>query len=120
MKDIDQQITKALQRSHPEVDLGKDPSLAEELITAFRGRNQFTNAMAFILSLVSLGAFVWSAINFYEAEVVRHQLLWGGVCLYCLTFIAFMKVWFWMEMHSNRVLREIKRLELLVASNRES
>ena len=33
-----------------------------------------------------------------------------------LIFISFMKVWFWLEMHSNRVLREVKRVELLLLS----
>ena len=29
--------------------------------------------------------------------------------------VAFMKVWFWMRMESNRVIRELKRLELQIA-----
>lgn len=116
MKDdnIDEKIRAALRGSTAGEQLAEEPNLAEELITAFRGRNRFTNAMAFIFSLVSLAAFVWSAIRFYEAEIVRDQLLWGGVALFTIIFISFMKVWFWMEMHSNRVLREIKRVELLV------
>ena len=119
MKDIDKKITEALRQSYPEVDLADEPSLAEELISAFRGRNQFTSAMAFCLILVSLGFAVWSAIQFFEAQVVREQLMWGGVCFFCLIFISFMKVWFWLEMHSNRVLREIKRLELILSSKQD-
>ncbi len=111
---IDAKIRAALRGSSEGEQLATEPNLAEELITAFRGRNRFTNAMAFIFSLVSMAAFVWSAIRFYEAEVVRDQLLWGGVALFTIIFISFMKVWFWMEMHSNRVLREVKRVELLL------
>ena len=75
--------------------------------------------MAFIWSLVGFGAFVWSAFKFYDAEVLRQQLVWGGVCLFSLIFISFMKVWFWMEMHSNRVLREIKRMELILCAKKD-
>ena len=33
-----------------------------------------------------------------------------------LLVISIMKIWFWREMHTNRVLRELKRVELLVLS----
>jgi hypothetical protein len=28
--------------------------------------------------------------------------------------VSFLKVWFWLEMQSNRLLREVKRVELLL------
>ncbi len=111
---IDEKIRAALRGSQDGDALAQEPNLAEELITAFRGRNRFTNTMAFVFSIVSLAAFIWSAVRFYEAAEVREQLLWGGVALFTIIFISFMKVWFWMEMHSNRVLREVKRVELLL------
>lgn len=33
-------------------------------------------------------------------------------------FVMFIKVWFWLEMQTNRVLREVKRVELLIAARR--
>ncbi len=42
------------------------------------------------------------------------QLQWGGLTL--LLAVMFIKVWFWMEMQSNRILRELKRVELLLVS----
>ena len=114
MKDIDQKIAEALQGGGDLPDLGEDPNLAEELLQAFKGRNRFANVMAFILSLGFMGMAIWSGVKFYEALEVREQLLWGGFCLFNVLFISFMKVWMWMEMHSNRVLREIKRVELLL------
>ncbi|HUG11501.1 MAG TPA: DUF6768 family protein [Opitutaceae bacterium] len=118
MNNIDQKIQAALRREGAGENIIKEPNLAEEVITAFRGRNRFTNMMALFWSIVSLALFVWSAWRFYVAEVVREQMLWGGLCLYFLIFIAFMKVWFWLEMHSNRVLRELKRIELLLVTRR--
>lgn len=67
--------------------------------------------------VVGLGLMVWSAIRFFHAPEVREQLLWGGFCFFNVLFISFLKVWFWMEMHSNRVLRELKRVELLLEYN---
>lgn len=114
MKNIDEKIAAALRQVAPESEVIDEPNLAEELITAFRGRNQWTNALAFIFSLVGLGLAVWSGIEFYNAPEVRDMLLWGGFCFFNVLFISFLKVWFWLEMHSNRVLRELKRVELLL------
>ncbi|MCF3648407.1 DUF6768 family protein [Synoicihabitans lomoniglobus] len=114
MKNLDEQIAAALRGSAVGDELAAEPNLAEELIIAFRGRNHWTNLLAVLFSVGGLGVAIWSGLHFYEAEAVREQLLWGGVCLFMILFISFMKVWFWMEMHSNRVLREVKRVELLL------
>ena len=114
MSDLDKKIAEALRGDTASPDLGQDPNLAEELLIAFRGRNRFANVMAVVLSLGVMGLAIWTGVKFYEATEVRLQLLWGGFCLFNVLFISFMKVWMWMEMHSNRVLREVKRVELLV------
>ena len=80
MKNIDQKIADALRQAAPESDVTAEPNLAEELITAFRGRNQCTNALAFFFSLVGLGPFIWSAWKFHHAPEVRDQPIWGGFC----------------------------------------
>lgn len=114
---IDEKIRAALRGSTEGDSLAKEPNLAEELITAFRGRNRFISVMGFVLGLGSMAIFVWATIHFYEAAEVREQLQWGGVALITIIFVSFMKVWFWLEMHSNRVLREVKRVELLLLRN---
>lgn len=111
---IDEKIRAALRGSTAGEALLKEPNLLQEILTAFRGRNRWTHAMAFVLSLGSLGVGIWAGIRFFQAADVREQLLWGGLCFFAIVFISFQKVWFWMEMHSNRVLREVKRVELLL------
>lgn len=117
MKNIDEKVAEALRRAAPETDLVSEPNLAEEIITAFRGRHQWTSLLALVFSFMGLGLAVWTGIEFYEAPTIREQLLWGAGCLFGVLFISFMKVWFWLEMHSNRVLRELKRVELLLESH---
>ena len=112
MNDIDNKIRAALQRS-PSDD---EPNLAEEVITVFRGRRRWMHTIVVLVSLIFLGLCVWAGVRFYEAENVRDQLLFGGLALAMLLVISIMKVWFWLEMHTNRVLRELKRIELLVLS----
>lgn len=113
MNDLDQKIQAALKETTEGESLAREPNIAEEIITAFRGRNSWTTMLAVVFSIGSMALAVWAGLRFYGADAVREQLLWGGLCLLAVLFVSFLKVWFWMEMHSNRVLRELKRVELL-------
>ncbi len=83
---------------------------------AFRGRHRALMTFTFLYSLVIFGCAVWTAVRFYQAGTVQAQLQWGGLTLLLLLAVMFIKVWFWMEMQSNRILRELKRVELLLVS----
>jgi uncharacterized Rmd1/YagE family protein len=47
-------------------------------------------------------------------------LRWGGVALAFFFVFGVLKIWFWLEIHTNRVLREVKRVELLLLSKKAS
>jgi hypothetical protein len=112
MNDLDKKIQAALQSGSPD----EEPNLAEEVINVFRGRHRWMHGIVVAVSVVFLALAVWASFRFYYADVVREQLLWGGLALVALLMISFMKVWFWLEMHTNRILREVKRVELLFIS----
>jgi hypothetical protein len=115
MNDLDQKIKAALQR-HSSEGAVEEPNLAEEVITVFRGRRRWFHAVVVVVSLVFLAVTVWAGFRFYGAEIVREQLWYGAVAFAALLVISLLKVWFWLEMHTNRVLRELKRVELLLVS----
>ena len=112
MSDLDNKIRAALQGDSP----GEEPNLAEEVINVFRGRHRWMHGIIVVATLAFMAIAVWASFHFYHAAVVREQLLWGGLALVALLMISFMKVWFWLEMHTNRILREVKRVELLFVS----
>ncbi|MEM9235883.1 MAG: DUF6768 family protein [Verrucomicrobiota bacterium] len=116
MNDIDDKIRAALGTGNDGQELVPEPHLAEELLIAFRGRSRWITVLAVALTLVTLGLGTWCLIRCLNAEEVKGQMLWGGGFMLCFLYTAFMKVWFWLELHSNRVLREIKRVELLLLS----
>lgn len=120
MNDIDQKIQAALRAETGGDALVREPNLAEEIITAFRGRHRWMTALAVIFSLGFHALAIWAAVHFFNADNVREQLLWGALAFLAVLFIAFMKVWFWLEMHSNRVMRELKRVELLLVASRRA
>lgn len=118
MNNIDQKIQAALRRDGAGPDLLEEPNIAEEALTAFRGRNRFISTFAFVLSFVLFGGAVWAGWKFYGAETLRTQVQWGALAFLLMMMVSFLKLWFWLEMHTNRVLRELKRVELLLVTRR--
>jgi hypothetical protein len=116
MNDIDRKIQAALQREDNSGPLGTDPNFAEELLEAFRGRHRWLSALAVAINLVLFAGVVWAGFRFLRAENVQEQLRWGAAGFVLFLAMSFIKLWFWLELHSNRVLREVKRVELLLIS----
>lgn len=119
MNELDQKIQAALRRNDAGDALASEPNIAEEVLTAFRGRHRWLSAFALVLNLIFFAGAVWSALRFHAASAVADQLQWAALGIVLLLFVMFLKVWFWLEMHTNRVLRELKRLELLIVSRRQ-
>jgi len=115
MNDLDQKIQAAL-RAEPAGDPPDEPNLAEEVIVAFRGRQRWLSALLIVVNLAAFAGGVWAVVRFLNAGDVTLQLRWGGLAAVLLMIMAFLKLWFWLEIHTNRVLREVKRVELLLVS----
>lgn len=119
MNDLDQKIRDALKSSTEGAELAREPNIAEELLGTFRTRRRWLYAVPFVFSLFFFAIAVWSGFRFVEADAPREQLLWGGVCLLGMIFVGFLKVYVWLEINTNRMLRELKRVELLVLQSRK-
>ncbi len=118
MKDIDQKIQAALRRDGDA--LAGEPNLAEEVLTTFRGRHRWLSALLVVVNLLAFGGLVFAAMRFYGTADLGMQLRWGGAALVLLQIFSGLKIWFWQEIHTNRVLREVKRVELMLISRPQS
>jgi hypothetical protein len=119
MNDIDQKIQAALRRDPAGDALAGDLNLTAEVLTAFRGRHRWLSTMMFVVNLVAFAGLIFAAIRFYDAADVATQLRWGGLALWLMLVVTMIKIWFWLEVHTNRVLREVKRVELLLVTRTE-
>ena len=121
MKDFDDSIRDALRAD--EADLGKsEPSIVEQMKESFRGRNRWLVIMSFALMSVFLVAAAYCGYQHFHGPGLNgtQRMMWGMGLMYCVLSIALIKIWYWMELNKNAVLRELKRLELQVARLAES
>ncbi len=116
MDELDKKIAEAL--SEEDKDLMQhfdEQGIYAQWFSIYRGRQAWTAIIATIAMLLIFGIVGYCAWKFFGAENSGEQIKWGAAAWFLMTMVAFMKVWFWMRMESNRVIREIKRIELQVA-----
>lgn len=78
--------------------------------------HRLLSGFAILLQPAALAVFVVSLLRFFDAPNVTAQIRWGGLAGLMVLFVASIKMWFWLELHTNRVLREVKRIELLLVT----
>lgn len=118
MKDIDEKIREALQREDPELleHYRGEQSISQMVLDSFRTRHRWLVALVFVSTTGLFLVDILAAYQFFQAESMRAMIAWATVFVFLGTWIAMLKVWYWMELNKNSLTREIKRMELEVAN----
>lgn len=116
MDDLDRKIEEALSDDDRRLlsQFGEQGIFAQ-VGGLFQGKLWLISAASIVVGIVALVLGVWAAWKFYVAEEPAEMLRWAGLAWAALTTQIMIKLWSWMRMESNRVLREVKRLELQIA-----
>jgi len=117
MNNIDAKIRRALEATDTDLadEFDGDQSMTEMVFDVFRGTQKWLTFLAIFWGLVFMAASVYGIIQLFKAQETREYILWGLGVMFCFSAISLMKIWFWMQMNRNSILREIKRVELQVA-----
>lgn len=116
MDDLDRKIEEALSAEDRELlsEFGEQ-GLFGQLGSLFQGKLGWISMITFVVATVMFFIGAWAAWKFYMADDVVAMLKWAGLAWAGLTTQIMIKLWSWMRMESNRILREVKRLELQIA-----
>ena len=118
MNELDRAIRQSLSAEDAELfdRLGADRALHRQVLDAFEGRLRWFNAAGWIAGAVLFAVACVFGWRFWFAQELADMLRWAAVSALAFAGIALIKVWFWLELQKNAVVRELKRLELQVAS----
>jgi hypothetical protein len=117
IEEIDQLIKETL--SHEEAafyDSLEEQNVINMVIGLFKGKNAWFLIVTNIMTFVFLGSFVYCCIQFFTVESTEELMKWGFGSIMFMLGVSILKVYAWMQMDKNAILREMKRLELLVMS----
>ncbi|QDT38108.1 DUF6768 family protein [Stratiformator vulcanicus] len=114
---LDEKIRAAFHAEEADLLASADEQpLSEQVLATFRGRSRW------LVGIVWTAVTVWSVVlftcgyQFYLATEPKAVVGWGVGVLFAVVAISMLKIWYWMELNRNAVTREVKRVELLLAT----
>ena len=118
MNDFEQAIRQSLSTEDAALldRLSADQTLHRQVLATLEGQRRWYNAAGGMAGVVLFGVACVLAWRFVQATEVTEMLRWGAAAALAFAGIALIKVWFWLELQKNEVVREVKRLEVQVAS----
>jgi len=117
LEDIDRMIQETLTAEEAKFynELGEQ-NVFEMLFGLFQGKNKWIFYVMNITMLFMTGLFVYCVIQFFTVETTPELIRWGGGCFSTLIGVTVLKLFTWMQMDKQAILRELKRLELQISS----
>ena len=85
-------------------------------LAQFRGKLGWITWVVMTVQTVMFLAAVWCGIRFYGATEVMPALKWGLTAAVLAVLATLLKTMLMPQMQAERILREMKRLELLLVS----
>lgn len=116
MDDLDRKIEEALNDEDRALlnEFGEQ-GLFGQLGGLFTGKLGWLSVATFVIGTIAVVIGLWAAWKFVQADDAATMLRWAALAWAGFMTNIMIKLWSWMRMESNRVLREVKRLELQIA-----
>jgi len=118
MESIDERIRKALS-SDDQAFLARmdaNHSLYGDIAATFQGHTRWLNIFGWFGGFVFFAVAIVCGWQFFTQTDPRSIALWGAGTIVAFLWLGMIKLWFWMELQKVGIVREIKRVELQLAS----
>ncbi len=121
MQDIDRMIEEALDGEEQALfrETAREPRFFDQAFGLLGGRNGWVNVVMVAVQAALFVAGLWAGWRFYEAETVLSALHWGLPATVLLLTSLIIKMGMMPELQANRLMRELKRLQLQAAVGRK-
>ncbi len=115
-EEIDKLITESLNKEESEFyRLLKEEGVFKMWGNLYTGKHGWIAAVHSVFITIFVGIAIYCGYKFFYAEVTADMLRYGAGMFIAMMFTAFLKLWLWMQMDKNSILREMKRLEFQIA-----
>jgi len=117
LEEIDDLIKETLSKEEAVFyDSLEEQNLFQMVLGLFKGKNAWLLITTNIVTVIFFILFVYGMIQFFNVETEQELMKWGFGSMMLLFSISMLKIYAWMQMDKNAILREMKRLELQVMS----
>tara|TARA_R110000868_G_C10913024_1_gene765096 strand:- start:21 stop:404 length:384 start_codon:yes stop_codon:yes gene_type:complete len=117
IEDIDKLIKETLTEEESKFyDELEEQNVLQMVYGLFKGKNKWIMFMMNVMTLIFFGLFIYCLVQFFSVEATKDLLKWGLGGIVFLLGVSMLKIFAWMQMDKNALLREIKRLEIQISS----
>jgi len=117
IEEIDKLIKETLTQEESKFYDGLDEQgLWGMVVGIFQGKLGWIVAIMNIINLIVFGVLIYCFIQFFNVTETNELIKWGLGIVICMVFNVMIKLYAWMQMDKNAIIREMKRLELQVSS----
>lgn len=113
---IDELIHKSLSaeeaKFYDELD---EEGLFQKMLGLFQGKMKWINIITIIVQFCIIGLAIHCLIQFLEVTEIAQMIRWGAGLFACMLMSSFIKMQHWLQMETNSLKRELKRLEFQVS-----
>ena len=114
-EEIDEIIKSALTKEEASFyDELEEQSLLEMVLGTYQGKMKWPLIISVFFILIIFALTVYCLVQFLNVESTRDMIIWGAGMFGGMMAVSFMKLFHWMEMNKNTILREMKRLEFQI------
>ncbi|MDX1477312.1 MAG: DUF6768 family protein [Saprospiraceae bacterium] len=111
-EDIDRLIESALSQEEADFYHQLDEQSLHEMVGGlFQGKLKWINIMTIAIMVILFVLAIWCLVRFINADDPVVLIKWGAAVFGCMMAVGMLKLYNWMQMDKNALLREIKRLE---------
>lgn len=120
IEEIDKLIKETLTQEEAKFYDGlEEQNMLEMVLGLFQGKNKWIMYLMNFMTLVFFALFVYCTVQFFNTDVTNELIKWGIGALVFLFGVSMLKVFAWMQMDKNAIIREIKRLEILILTSKK-
>ncbi len=110
---IRQALTEEEARFYDELD---EQNLLQMVGGLFQGKLKWLLVLINMVMVVAFALFIYCIVQFFNATETMELIKWSAAGLLCIAIVSFLKLFQWMQIDKNDILRELKRLELQISS----
>ena len=120
MQKLDDIIDEALHAEERDLlrQIGEEPSFFHQTLGLFHGRTGWVSVLLLVVQGIAFIGGAWAAWHFFAANDVLSALRWGLPSAVLLLMSLTIKMAMWPTLEANRLMRELKRIELQIAAVR--
>ena len=118
MNTIDEKIKKAFNSELNAIiteNERTDANPFKQMVWGFKTKMKWVYAQVIFYTFLGFGVMVYAIYRFYHEQELKSLIGWAVLIVMTGLLSQIGKVWYWSEMGRNRVIREVKLLELQLA-----